>query len=156
QTKTGKLRLDKAKIQADAKLDGKFLVSTSDLELSAEDIALGYKQLHEIERLNRDLKHTVDIRPVYHRREDRIRSHVLLCWLALLMIRIIENGSGETWHNIKKNFRPLLVGFHDTRHGPITQTTRVSSEQKRVLDALKLKPPQRYLELPAPKTAKIA
>ena len=35
-----------------------------------------YKQLHELERVNRDLKHTVDVGPVYHRREDRIRARV--------------------------------------------------------------------------------
>ncbi len=118
-------------------------------------MALGYKQLFEIERLNRDLKHTVDVRPVYHRRADRIRSHVLLCWLALLLIRVIENESGETWHQIRKNFRSLLVGFHQTRHGPISQTTRVKSEQKRVLDALRVKPPARYLDMPALKKPEI-
>jgi len=89
QSKTGKLAINRSKIATEAKLDGKFLVSTSDPHLSTEDIALGYKQLHEIERVNRDLKHTVDIRPVHHRREDRIRAHVLLCWLALLLIRVM-------------------------------------------------------------------
>jgi hypothetical protein len=105
QSKTGKLAIDRAKIATEAKLDGKFLVSTSDPHLSTEDIALGYKQLHEIERVNRDLKHTVDIRPVYHRREDRIRAHVLLCWLALLLIRVIENDSRQTWHQLKPHRR---------------------------------------------------
>lgn len=61
------------------KLDGKYLFSTSDDNLPVEDVVLGYKQLHEIERVNRDLKHTVDVRPVYHRKSDRIKSHVLLC-----------------------------------------------------------------------------
>ncbi len=79
QSKRGKLAINRGKIATEAKLDGKFLVSTSDPYLSTEDIALGYKQLHQIERVNRDLKHTVDIRPVYHRREDRIRAHALLC-----------------------------------------------------------------------------
>lgn len=104
QTKTGKLALNKSKISAEEKLDGKFLVSTSDSELSAEDVALGYKQLFEIERVNRDLKHTVDVRPVYHRRGDRIKAHVLLCWLALLLIRVIENETGQTWDQIKHFF----------------------------------------------------
>jgi transposase len=56
----------------------------SDDGLSAEDIVLGYKQLAAVECVFRDLKHRVDIRPVYHRLADRIRAHVLLCWLALL------------------------------------------------------------------------
>jgi len=96
QTKSGRLQLDKGKIAREAKLDGKYLVSTSDDYLSAEDVAMGYKQLHEIERLNRDLKHTVDLRPVHHRRRDRIKAHALLCWLALLLIRVTENETGQT------------------------------------------------------------
>jgi len=68
-----------------------YLTSTSDDYLSPEDVALGCKQLHEIERVNRDLKHTVDVRPVYHRRRNRIKAHVLPCRLALLLIRITEN-----------------------------------------------------------------
>ncbi len=59
---------------------------TSDPDLSAEDVALGYKNLLEAERGFRDLKSTLELRPVYHRLEPRIRAHVLLCWLALLLI----------------------------------------------------------------------
>ena len=153
EQKNGQLKLDKGKIISEAKLDGKYLISTSDDDLSAEDVAMGYKQLHEIERVNRDLKHTVDVRPVYHRRADRIKAHVLLCWLALLLIRIAENESGESWHQLKRFMRPLLVGFHATQHGNIAQTTKLTTEQKRVLDAVNVKPPKRYLEIPTPKRA---
>jgi len=148
QSKTGKLAINRAKIATEAKLDGKFLVSTSDPHLSTEDIALGYKQLHEIERVNRDLKHTVDIRPVHHRREDRIRAHVLLCWLALLLIRVIENDSRVTRHQLKKVFRPLMVAQHATKHGLVSETNALTSEQKRVLDALRVKPPARFPNVP--------
>jgi len=153
ELKSGALKLDKAKIAAEAKLDGKYLISTSDEHLSTEDVVLGYKQLHEIERVNRDLKHTVDVRPVYHRRGDRIKAHVLLCWLALLLIRIAENESGESWHQLKKVFRPLLVAEHQTQHGVISQTNKLTPEQKRVLDGLNLKAPKRYLAIPTPKKA---
>jgi len=153
ELKSGALKLDKAKIAAEAKLDGKYLISTSDEHLSTEDVVLGYKQLHEIERVNRDLKHTVDVRPVYHRRGDRIKAHVLLCWLALLLIRIAENESGESWHQLKRIFRPLLVAEHQTQHGVISQTNKLTANQKRVLDGLNLKAPKRYLAIPTPKRA---
>jgi hypothetical protein len=64
------------------------VLRTSDPHLSTEDIALGYKQLLEVERGWRDMKQVLDLRPVYHRLEDRIRAHVVLCWLALLLARI--------------------------------------------------------------------
>jgi len=57
QTKTGKLRLDREKIKAEERLDGRFLVSTSDDGLSARDVGLGYKQLAVVERVFRDLRH---------------------------------------------------------------------------------------------------
>ncbi|HRN18041.1 MAG TPA: transposase [Trueperaceae bacterium] len=151
ELKSGALKLDKAKIDAEAKLDGKYLISTSDEHLSVEDVLLGYKQLDEIERVNRDLKHTVDVRPVYHRRSDRIIAHVLLRWLALLLIRIAESESGESWHQLKKLFRPLLVAEHATQHGVISQTNKLTIEQKRVLDRLDLKTPKHYLEISTPK-----
>jgi transposase len=85
-----------------AETEGKYLISTSDDHLSAEDVAIGYKQLHEIERVNRDLKHTVDVRPVYHRKRERIKAHVRLCWLALLLIRMIENETNDTWATLSR------------------------------------------------------
>ncbi len=150
QTKTGLLKLDKTKIQQEAKLDGKYLVSTSDDHLSAEDVVMGYKQLIEIERVNRDFKHTVDVRPVYHRKSDRIKAHVLLCWLALLLIRMAENQTGETWHQLKQTLWPLMVGRHQTQYGVISQTNKPTTEQKSVLNALNLKSPKRYIEVPRP------
>lgn len=71
-----------ARIRDDAKLDGKHLISSSKEELIAEDLALGYKQLMDGERGFRTMKTTLDLRPVYHRWDDRIRFRMALCWLA--------------------------------------------------------------------------
>ena len=135
------------------KIPRKYLISTNDDHLSVEDVALGYKQLHEIERVNRDFKHTVDVRPVYHHKRDRIKAHVLLCWLALLLIRVIENETNDTWGNLKQTLHGLMAGQHRTQSGVITQTSTPTSGMKSVLDALHLKPPKRYLELPRPNKA---
>jgi transposase len=79
ELKSGKLKIDKAKVKQEEKLDGRYLLSSSDKSLSAEDIALGYKQLMEVERAFRTLKTTLPLRPIYHSKDERIRSHVLLC-----------------------------------------------------------------------------
>ncbi|MFU8855278.1 transposase, partial [Micromonospora sp. SL1-18] len=102
-TPGGLLRIDKAKCKTEANLDGKYLLRCSDPHLTAADIALGYKQLLEVERGWRDMKQILDLRPVYHRLEERIRAHVVLCWLALLLIRITETTIGDTWHNIRRH-----------------------------------------------------
>jgi transposase len=56
-----------------------------------EDLAAAYKQLLAVERGWRDMKGSLRLRPVIHYREDRIRAHIQLCWLALLHIRVAEN-----------------------------------------------------------------
>jgi hypothetical protein len=87
----GQPHIDQTKVKAEERLDGKYLIRTSDGTISAVDVALGSKQLYQVENAFRTLKTTLDLRPVDHRLEDRIRSHVLLCWLALLLIRLMEN-----------------------------------------------------------------
>ncbi len=150
QTKTGKLRVDKAKIRREEQLDGKFLIRVSDDRLSAEDAALGYKSLSQIEHAFWDLKHVIDLRPVYHRLEDRIRAHVLLCWLALFLIRVAENATGETWRRMRKTLSTLKLGIHETRSGEVWQTSPLTQEHKDLFTELGLKPPPRYLRLPNP------
>ncbi len=151
QTETGKLRIDREKIKAEERLDGKFLVSTSDDGLSARDVVLGYKQLAAVERVFRDLKHVVDIRPVRHRLPERIRAHVLLCWLAMLLIRVAENESGRTWFQIRKALDKLQVGIHRTRAGEVWQANNPNDELKELFEMLELRIPPRILSLPIPR-----
>ena len=153
QSKNGVLSLDQGKIKRDARLDGKYLISTSEDSLPVEDVVLAYKNLWRIERLNKDLKHLVDIRPVYHRMEDRIRSHVLLCWLALLLIRVAENETQETWRHLSSTLSNLKAGIHRTQSGEVWQSTPVTDEQKRIFTALQVDPPPRYLSIALPKSA---
>jgi len=148
QTKTGRLQVNRDKIRQEERLDGKFLIRVSDDQLSAEDAVRGYKQLWQIERVFRDLKHVVDIRPIHHRLEDRIRAHVLLCWLAMLLIRVAENEAGQTWHRIHRQLRQLEVGIHQTRSGEVRQTNRPTDDLERLFDTLDLKLPPRYLAIP--------
>ncbi|MEN3005608.1 hypothetical protein [Dehalobacterium formicoaceticum] len=67
----------------------------------------------------RDLKHTLDIRPVYHRLSDRIKSHVLLCWLGLLLIRMAEQELDQTWYNIKRTLHTVQIGHHKCQGGEV-------------------------------------
>ena len=146
ELKSGKLRIDKAKVKQDEKLDGKYLLSTSDLHLSAEDIALGYKQLLEVERAFRTLKSTLCLRPVYHSRDDRIRSHVLICWLALLLVRIAEVETGQTWPTIRRQMQQQNLVDLFGRNGRILQHTELTQDQRIILKKLKINAPKRILK----------
>ena len=115
--------------------------------MSSEDIALGYKQLMEVERAFRTLKSTLCLRPVYHSKDDRIRSHVLLCWLALLLIRIAETEVGDTWPRIRRQMQQLnLIEFFD-KNGRILQYAELTSDQRNMLKKLKIKPPKHVLRV---------
>src|SRR5665811_649585 len=115
--------------------------------LSAEDIALGYKQLLEVERGWRDMKHVLDLRPVYHRKEERIRAHVLLCWLALLLIRISETTCSDTWPNLRRELERLHLGSFGGAAGTFRQRTEVTAKQRAILGTLELREPPRIQEL---------
>jgi hypothetical protein len=147
QTRRGLLRIDRSAITAEAHLDGKFLLRTSDPTLTAEDIALGYRQLLQIERGWRDMKTTLDLRPVRHRREDRIRAHVLLCWLALLLIRIAETETDQTWRNLRDELQRMHLGSFAGAAGESQQRTELTHAQREILRALGVPEPPLFLAL---------
>jgi len=152
-TATGLLRIDKAAIRTETNLDGKYLLRSSDPTLSAEDIALGYKQLLEVERGWRDMKQIIDLRPIYHRLEDRIRAHVLLCWLALVLIRITETTTGQTWNTLATELRRLHVITYSGPTGTFAQRTELTEAQRDIYTALELAPAKKIIELAAAPTA---
>jgi transposase len=143
QTKTGRLILDRDKIRAEERLDGKYLLTTSDPSLSTEDVALGYKQLLEAERSFRDLKGTLALRPVFHRKDERIRAHVLICFLALVIIRVAETRTGHTWRTIRAELGPIRQGLFRSSEGEFTQTTELTVAQRDLHRALDIAEPPR-------------
>jgi transposase len=146
-TPGGLLRIDKKRIATEANLDGKYLLRSSDPKLTAEDIALGYKSLLEVERGWRDMKQVLDLRPVYHRREDRIRAHVLLCWLALLLIRVAENATSQTWNRLRAELQRLQAATFTGPAGTYRHTTEPTKPQRDILTALDIPVPKKVIEL---------
>lgn len=154
-TKDARLRIDRAAMRREAHFDGKFLLRSSDESLSAEEIATGYKALYEAERGWRDLKSTIDLRPVFHRREDRIRAHVQLCWLALLLARVAEIGAKDTWRNLRNELERLHLVTMATSEGTVSQRSELTPSQRSILSALEVPEPPRFYDFtPAPELGK--
>jgi hypothetical protein len=151
-TAAGKLRVDAAKVNAEANFDGKYLLRCSDPRLSAEDIAVGYKQLLEVERGWRDMKSVLDLRPVYHRLEERIRAHVVLCWLALLLVRILETRTGSTWPEMRRELDRLHVGTFTGPTGTFRRLTTLTKAQIDLFSRTGTPAPKLIIEL-TPATA---
>jgi hypothetical protein len=147
ELKSGKLKIDLAKVKQEEALDGKYLLSTSDESLSVEDIALGYKQLLEVERAFRTLKSSLSLRPIYHSKDDRIRSHVLICWLALLLVRLAEVETDMSWAVIRRIMQRLHLGEFLNEKNRVLRHTALSSEQANILKRLKITPPKPFVKL---------
>ena len=115
--------VDQGKVKAVAKLDGKFVVHSNDDTLSAEDIALGYKQLQRVEMAWRQLKSGLRLRPVYHWAPHRIHAHVALTVLALLLERLAEQACDDTWRNIRDDLRQIKLAQLLSPNGTVWQVT---------------------------------
>ena len=150
RTAKGLLRIDAAAAKREAHLDGKWLLRTSDATLTPEDLAAAYKQLLAVERGWRDMKSSLGLRPVFHYREDRIRAHVQLCWLALLLIRVVENATGDTWRNTAHELDRMHLVTLATGDGQVAQRSTSTAGQKQILAALDLPEPPRFFDFTAP------
>ena len=148
--------IDATKVAAESRLDGKYILRCSDDALSAADVALGYRQLLEVEAAFRTLKTTLEMRPVYHRLSRHISTHVTLCWLALLLVRVAEveirNSTKKyySWDTIRAELSRLHIGEFKGKAGVVNQTTELRQLQRQFYKALAIKPPPRFVSLTAP------
>jgi len=150
RTKNGLLRIDHGAIKREAGLDGKWLLRTNDQTLTPDDLAAAYKQLVAVERGWKDMKGALKLRPVYHYREDRIRAHVQLCWLALLLIRVIETAVCDTWRNIRCELDRMHLVTMATADGQVAQRSAATPGQQAILHALDLPEPPKFLDFTLP------
>jgi hypothetical protein len=141
QQANGRLIINRAKIKQEERLDGKYLIATSDPHLSAEDTALGYKNLLEAERGFRDLKSSLLLRPIFHRLEHRIRAHVLLCWLALLLLRVAERRAGMTWRRIATELGRVHAVALTGSAGTAVHTAPLTTTQAGIYRDCQITPP---------------
>lgn len=153
QTPSGIPKIDQAAVAAEAKLDGKWVITSNDDTLSAEDLALGYKQLMRVEECWRAMKSGLRTRPVFHWTPHRICAHISLCVLALLLERVAERRAGDTWRNILAQLDTIKVIEYERGSARVLQTTQMRSEVAELLRRLKVAPPARLHRVSAAPSA---
>ena len=84
------IKIDKEQVAFDAQFDGINVLVTSEIKLSDEAILDSYKQLSKIEDCFRVTKTEIDSRPVYVWTEEHIQAHFLTCFIALILIRLLQ------------------------------------------------------------------
>jgi hypothetical protein len=107
----GSVTIDQAKIRQEAGFDGKWVLRTN-TKLSAEKVALKYKELWQVEQVFRDAKSLLETRPIYHHRDATIRGHVFCSFLALVLKKELYrrlDSAGHTfeWADIKQDLSAL-------------------------------------------------
>jgi hypothetical protein len=107
------VEIDEDKINAEARFDGKWVLRTN-TDLPAEQVALKYKELWQVERVFRDMKSVLDTRPVFHQRDDTIRGHVFCSFLALVLRKELQRrlalvGQSFEWVDIKQDLKALQI-----------------------------------------------
>ncbi len=157
QTKGGLLRIDRGQVAREAKYDGKWVVTSNDDTLTAEDLALGYKQLLRVEECWRSMKSGLRMRPVYHWMPHRIEAHVKLCVLGLLLERIAEIRAGDSWRNILAKLDTIKVVEYLRGEARVRQTTEVRPEVAALLKQLGVaNPPKLHTLEAAPPSQPVA
>ncbi len=143
-------RMNQHVIDFEHKFDGVFALVTTRDELKAGKVIDSYKNLQEVETFFDDLKHFVDIHPIRHRLEERVRAHVFLCILALLLKRVFEihylKGKSVT-EPLREIEKVKLVRYkvkfsqREDRHQVIPKVTTITPNQKKYFNMIGLKNP---------------
>jgi hypothetical protein len=107
----GSLQIDQDKIKEEKRFDGKWVL-TSNMDMSAEQIALKYKELWMVESVFRQVKSILDTRPIYHKTDETIRGHVFCSFLALVIRKELDrhlerSGLNYEWFDIKQGLNNL-------------------------------------------------
>lgn len=120
-------RLNEQQLAQEKLRDGIFILQTNREDLPAGKVVDSYKDLKEVEALFDDLKHFVDLRPIRHWLTQRVRAHVFLCILALLLKRIFEInylGGKATLQPLEEISKSKLV-FYQVRFSEREDRTQI-------------------------------
>jgi len=103
--------INEQKVEQEKRFDGKWVLKTN-TAFTAEQIALKYKELWQVEHVFRDMKSVLDTRPIFHQRDETIRGHVFCSFLALVLRKELDRrleiaGHDFEWADIKQDLKSL-------------------------------------------------
>lgn len=138
--------VDEAALTDAERFDGKLVLLTNVEDFSAAQIVERYKSLADIERGFRVLKSDLEIAPVFHRLPDRIRAHALICFLALVLYRVMrmrlkESGSQSSPKTALEILRRLQQHRVTIGKQHLLGAGKISSQQLQLFEALAVKAP---------------
>ena len=145
--------IDEAALKLAELMDGKLLVVTNVQDMAPEKVIERYKSLADIERGFKVLKSELEIGPVYHRLPERIRAHASICFMALILHRVMRMrlravNTGLTPERALQSLRAIQhhrVSINGAP--PLSGVSSMTAEHSEMLKALKVKTPSQSLQL---------
>ncbi|WP_258361200.1 IS1634 family transposase [Moorella sulfitireducens] len=143
---TGTWVLDEEAIARDKQFDGYYGIQTSEKEMSAKDILDAYHNLWRIEESFRVMKSTLEVRPVFHWTERRIKGHFVICFLAFLLERTLEfklrqAGDDASPEKIREALNSLNFAEVEIEGEAFFIKTRSTELSKKLLRLMRIAPP---------------
>ena len=142
--------LNQQKMEQEKKFDGIFVLLSSRYDLKPDEVVESYKNLKEVEMLFDDLKNFVDIRPIRHWLPVRVRAHVFICVLALLLKRIFEihyMKSKSTMEPLEEISKSKLIKYkvkfskRENRSQTFPKVTNTTPKQKKYFKMIGIRNP---------------
>lgn len=136
-------------LQREKALEGKYVIQTEERNLSPVEAVTAYKELNEVERGFSHLKDLLELRPVYHHRDERVQAHVFVAALALLLDRALEKSLRRAGSQLSSPFawqaletiRCVEVNLGQRRKTCVTRGNQHAAEVLRTLGITQLDPP---------------
>lgn len=149
--KTGSATLDEAALIADARLDGKFVLTTN-TQMPAEQVALTYKSLWRVERTFREQKSTLEVRPLYHQRDDACIGHIVASFLALrlevdLQQRLEKRGVEVSWPDLMRDLKQVQAVLVELDGQRYQLRTDLAGAAHQAFAAAAVRPPSTVIPL---------
>lgn len=146
--------IDEHALEEEARYDGKYLLRTN-TSLSPSEVATAYKSLWQVERTFRELKSGLDLRPIYHWTEKRIRGHVMMCFLALVLEMVLrrkvkEAGREVRYHDLLLHISQLVAVEFELDGARYLARTELVGHAGLAFKAVGMRPPLHVTPLPRP------
>lgn len=147
----GSVRIDPLAVEEDARLDGKFVLATN-TDLPAAQVAQSYKSLWRVERTFREEKSTLEVRPIYHHRDDTSLGHIVASFLALrlevdLQRRLEEKEMKAPWPQLMQQLAQVQAVHIGLAGRHLLLRTDLGTLASQAFQAVGLRPPPRMVEV---------
>ncbi len=139
----GSYEIDRERVKREARYDGKWVLRTN-VDLRADEVVRVYKDLWKVERAFRGLKDVLRLRPIYHWKADRVRGHILVCFLAFYLMQYLEVMLGDEkgeLGRLMRALRGLKVGEVELEGRRYRIRTRLEKGAEKILGHIGLRLP---------------